>query len=137
MNTSTTSKMRTSSKDFFRESVNNRFARHTPAVNIQETDQEYLLKLAAPGFQREEIAIEIKNNIISIGSLRKSFRPEHEVYRNSRYEYDFSVWERKFALPPDADAIMANAFYINGELLVHIPKDSRPQSVDFTRVMVY
>ena len=137
MNTTFSSKLRSSSKEFFRERLNNRYARHTPAVNIQERDHEYILKLAVPGFQREEIAIEIKNNIICIGSLRKSFSPENEACRKSRYEYDFSVWERKFALPPDADAMMVNAIYVNGELMIHIPKHSRSEKVDFTKVMVY
>jgi HSP20 family protein len=137
MNTSILSKAKKPSKEFFRDRLNVRHARHTPAVNIQEKEQEYLIKLAAPGFSREELAVNIKRNTISIASLRKSLRPDNELCKKSYYEYDFSQWERKFELPADAEAMMAHAFYVNGELLIHIPKYSQPQIVDFMKVIIY
>jgi len=137
MNTTILSKAKKPSKEFFRERLNARYARHTPAVNIQEKEQEYLIKLAAPGFLREEIGINIKRNTISITSLRKSLRSDSELCKKSHYEYDFSQWERKFELPADADAMMSHAFYVNGELFIHIPKYSQPQIVDFMKVMIY
>jgi HSP20 family protein len=130
-------KTKTSSKEFFKERLLVKYARHTPVVNIGELEDKYLLKLAAPGFRREELAVSVKDNKISISSLKPASAAGNELFRNSHCEYDFSVWKRSFVLPPDADAIMIYAAYINGELLVHIPKGGKGEIVDFLKIVVY
>lgn len=137
MDTSLTVKARATAKSFFDERIDIKYARHTPAVNINETRDEYVLCVAAPGFQRDELAIEIKENIMCISSLRKKMRVERNAGANSRYEYDYSSWERKFTLPKDADTILAQALYMNGELLIHIPKHAHPQPIEFLKLMIY
>lgn len=127
-------KPKTIAKKFFKEGINLRHVRHTPSVNIDESDSAYVLKFAIPGFCREEIAISVKDNVMCISSLKERVKKE---CRNSNYEYDFSKWKRRFVLPPDADVIFAQAFYLNGELEIHIPKHSRPQPVEYLTIMVY
>ena len=137
MITSVTSKTNAFSKDFFAEKRPVKYARHTPSVNIEELEHEYVLKLAAPGFCREELAVLIKGKVIAIASLKAAPHQDSSLCIKKHCEYDFSVWRRNFVLPQDADPIMCYAFYMNGELLVHIPKGENEKTVDFLRVVIY
>lgn len=91
----------------------------TPAANISETASEYLIVIAAPGLQREDFYIKVAKTIITI-----SAKKENPILScvNDRCEYDYTDWTRAFALPADADAILALATYKNGELVIHIPR---------------
>jgi len=130
-------KTKTSSKEFFKERLLVKYARHTPVVNIGELESEYLLKLAAPGFRPEELAVSVKGNKIIMASLKSASYAGNELFSNRHCEYDFSVWKRSFVLPSDADAIMIYAVYSNGELLVHIPKGGKGEIVDALKIVVY
>lgn len=90
-----------------------------PAVNIDETDREYIFILAAPGFGRDSFLIELEQELLKISVVRltRNTEPVHQLK-----EYDYSGWERVFLLPDDADALMTTAIYRNGELLIYIPR---------------
>lgn len=95
-------------------------ANNTPAANISETGCEYLIVIATPGLYREDFRIEVTQSIITI-----SAKKEKTILGcvNDRCEYDYTDWTRAFALPADADAILAHAAYQNGELVIHIPRN--------------
>jgi len=89
-----------------------------PAVNIEETPAQYLIVIGAPGLYREDFSIEIKESLLSISAKRETV-----VYSpNDRWEYDLTDWTRNFALPEDADVMLAHAKYENGELIIRIPR---------------
>lgn len=90
-----------------------------PAVNIDETEEHYLLTVAAPGFKRENFEIKINNQIIIISAIKP--RLTFKCVKD-RCEYDYSNWSRPFILPDDAEAILAKAKYRDGELIIRIPK---------------
>jgi len=90
-----------------------------PAVNIVETMDYYLLTIAAPGFKKEDFEIIINNQTIIISAIKQTGTPECV---KDRCEYDHTKWSRPFILPADADAILANAIYRDGELIIRIPK---------------
>lgn len=92
-----------------------------PAANIDETEQEYIITLAAPGFDREHFNIELKDPLICISARKRGVSQALA----DRKEYDFSGWERKFFLPEDADTLMTTAYYLNGELCIHVPRSAR------------
>lgn len=106
-----------------------------PAVNIDETDSEYIFTLGAPGFQRESFLIELEQELLTIsavkGMMRKESVPHHQ-------EYDFSGWERAFLLPDDADSLMTTAVYRNGELHIYIPRSANAvKEMDKFSIYVY
>jgi len=90
-----------------------------PAVNIEETPEYYLLRVATPGFKREELEIVINNQILIISAIKQS--NTFECVKD-RCEYDYTNWSRPFILPDDAEAILAKAKYSDGELIIRIPK---------------
>jgi HSP20 family protein len=104
-----------------------------PAVNITETTTEYRITIASPGMQREDFSITVEQCVISI-----SAKKENEFESNNisyRCEYDCSEWTRAFALPQDADVVLAHAKYKNGELIIRIPRGNT--SDNHAKAIVY
>jgi HSP20 family protein len=105
----------------------------SPAVNILESATEYLIAIAVPGMSREDFKLEIEENVIAISA-------KHECVKGSvidRIEYDFTDWTRKFALPPDADPLLAHAKYKDGELIIRIPRGNTIDNKTKVTIYVY
>jgi len=105
-----------------------------PGVNINETEEHYLLSLAVPGLKKEDFNIEIINNIITI-SAAKEMEPLESI--NDRCEYDYTHWTRSFTLPPEAEVVLAKANYDEGELIIRIPKGGISETEKPLKVYVY
>ena len=105
-----------------------------PAVNISEIATEYIIVMATPGLQRKDFSIEIAQSVITISAKRETV-PVNCV--NDRCEYNYTDWTRAFALPSDADALLAHAEYQNGELLIHIPRGGTNEKQTKNFIYVY
>jgi HSP20 family protein len=105
-----------------------------PGVNISETTAEYIIVMAVPGLHRDDFSVEINQSVITI-SAKKETVPLTCV--NDRCEYDYTDWTRAFSLPADADALLANATYQNGELIIHIPRSCTNETRIKTTIYVY
>lgn len=105
-----------------------------PAVNIDETDHEYILMLAAPGFSKEALQVKIEKNILS---AEASKQPDNLDCIHDCCEYDYHHWKREFILPDDADGLMTRAKYLNGELIIRIPKGKTGDSPFIIPIYVY
>ncbi|OSZ77060.1 hypothetical protein CAP36_11590 [Chitinophagaceae bacterium IBVUCB2] len=106
-----------------------------PAVNITETATEYLLEIASPGMHREDFNIQIEQSVITISA--KSERSTEDSSITDRCEYNYTEWARAFALPEDADEVLAHAKYSNGELIIRIPRGNTSENKEKTTVYVY
>lgn len=106
----------------------------TPAANINETEEHYLLCMAAPGLKKKDFNIEIVDNIITISAM-KQMQPLAGI--KDRCEYDYTNWTRSFTLPADAEVILAKASYEEGELIIRIPKGGISESEKPLKVLVY
>ncbi len=109
-------------------------AAHVPAANIDETASEYILTIAAPGFTKESFEIKIEDHCLSVAATRES---ETANCIHDRCEYDYRRWKRVFPLPENAAALMTRACYINGELIIIIPKGKNDLSIFTHSVYVY
>ena len=105
-----------------------------PAANVDETGNEYILTIAAPGFKRENFQVLIEKNIITIAATKENSR---EDCIHGRCEYDYNRWKRDFLLPDDADALLTMARYKNGELVIRIPKGKTENLPGTTPIYVY
>ena len=106
-----------------------------PGVNITETTTEYLLEIASPGMLREDFSIEIEQSVISISA--KSEKNTELSSISDRCEYNYTEWTRAFALPEDADVVLAHAKYSNGELIIRIPRGNTIENKAKAFVYVY
>jgi HSP20 family protein len=105
-----------------------------PAVNINESDEEYIVMMAAPGFCKEALHVRIESNILSVEAAKQD---KNLNYIHGLCEYDLNSWKREFVLPDDADGLMTRATYLNGELIIRIPKGKTGSSPYIIPIYVY
>jgi HSP20 family protein len=92
-----------------------------PAVNIRETEREYKLELAAPGFRKEDFKVELEDEMLKI-SADKTDNLEEKTEQYTRREYSMESFERSFSLPSNAGKDNIHAQYHQGMLRIQIPK---------------
>ena len=92
-----------------------------PAVNVQETENDYQVMLAVPGYTKEEIKIKVDGNEITISSEKESDKNENYIRR----EFTMGKFERTFELPKGIVSDNISAEYNNGVLTVSIPKKEK------------
>jgi HSP20 family protein len=94
-----------------------------PAVNVSEDDKSYEIEVAAPGFGKGDLKINVEDDILTISAETKKEAKEGGNGRQySRREYSYSAFTRSFSLPDDAKDDAITASYDNGILRLNIPK---------------
>ena len=93
----------------------------TPAVDVVEQDNAYLLRAEIPGIAPNEVDVQVENDVLTVRGERKhENQEEREGYR--RVERSYGSFTRSFVLPQgtNVDAIEARAEH--GVLTISIPK---------------
>ena len=93
----------------------------TPVVNTREGEFAYHVDADLPGVKKEDIKIDVKDNIITISGER-NHKEEVKEDDYHRIETSFGRFERSFTLPKGADAENITATNKDGVLEVVIPK---------------
>lgn len=104
-----------------------------PAVDIEETESEYQVRMDLPGIERKDIKVTVRENTLTIEGERKQERTEEES-NFSRTERRYGSFRRSFTLTRTVDAEKIRARYNNGVLVVSIPKreEAKPREIDVT-----
>ena len=89
-----------------------------PVVNVEESDEEYIVYVMQSGMKREHLGVLVHNESLTISGGK----PEHLRKLADRCEYEYSAWSRTYRLPANAETVMTTAVFRNGELVLHIPK---------------
>lgn len=99
----------------------NGIRRWVPPMDLTETDDEYVLRADLPGLRREQVEIEVKDNVLTISGERRS---EHEDQGEGfhRVERSFGRFSRSLDLPKGVEAGAVGADFADGVLEVRIPK---------------
>ena len=92
-----------------------------PAVNITENNDAFNVKVAAPGFKKEDFKLELHNGYLTISGETKEEK-EDQNERYTRQEYRYSSFNRSFTLPENVRAEEIAAEYNDGILKVTLPK---------------
>ena len=94
-----------------------------PAVNIKETNDNFVVEMAAPGMSKEDFKIELDRNMLTITSEKNYEKEENNDERYSKREFSYQSFSRVFTLPKEVvDADKIEAKYDNGLLHLVIPK---------------
>lgn len=108
--------------DWLGETTNvNNIGVSIPAVNIQETEDKFVVEVAAPGKDKQDFNIELDNDVLTISSEAKEEKNITEA-KFTRREFSYSQFKRAFSLPDDVDSSKIEANYENGVLLINLPK---------------
>lgn len=94
-----------------------------PAVNIRETNEDFVVEMAAPGMTKNDFKVELDGNLLTISSEKENQQEVREDEKYSRREFSYQSFQRSFQLQKDVvDAEKIEARYENGVLHLVIPK---------------
>jgi HSP20 family protein len=94
---------------------------HAAPVNIFETENDYLLEIIAPGWNKEDFKIQLEENLVTVSTETKSERDDKTV-KVLKSEYQFPLLKRSFTIDENVDADIISAEYVNGVLRLNFPK---------------
>lgn len=98
-----------------------------PMTDLSANDKEYTVTVEVPGAEKDDIKIEVANNIMTIRGEKKQKKEEKEkdYYRQERF---YGSFQRVFSLPKDADQTDIKATFKQGVLTVTMPRKKMPKS---------
>lgn len=92
-----------------------------PAVDLYEEKDRYVLKADVPGIKREDLSVNLSEDILTIKGERKHEKEEKgEDY--FRHEAAYGAFERRVHVPGAVKADGVTADYSDGVLKVTLPK---------------
>jgi HSP20 family protein len=95
-----------------------------PACDVFEDKNTVKIVAEVPGVRPGDVKISLENNLLTIRGEKKQ-QAEEKNERVHRYERDYGVFERSFALPSTVEPDKISANYEHGILTVTIPKAER------------
>jgi HSP20 family protein len=107
--------------------------RWIPAMDLVESDDDFVLRADLPGLSEDDVNIELEDNVLTISGERKAEHEERKegYYRVERASGSFS---RSLTLPEGIDPEKVQANFDRGVLEVRIPKPEqrKPRKVSIS-----
>jgi HSP20 family protein len=103
----------------------------TPAVDIAEHENEYIVKCELPGVNKDDVKITLESNILTIRGEKKQ---EQEAMKENyhRVERTYGSFQRSFTLPTSVRSDKIDATFKDGILSVTLPKaeEAKPKQIE-------
>lgn len=96
-----------------------------PAANILRKEAAYVIELAVPGLQKDQIKIEAEQDQLIVSALNPETESKGNVVRR---EFDYANFKRIFRLHKNANIAMMSASFNQGILTIVIP-DKEPETI--------
>lgn len=101
------------------------------SVDVEERENEYVLRAELPGVKREDLNVNVENDVLTIEAEKREERDEKETgyYHTERR---FGKFSRSFKLNGQVDADKVDADYSDGVLQLSLPKkeEVKPRKVE-------
>ena len=102
-----------------------------PAVDVRETDGEYLMEVELPGLTEKDVEVKLENTLLTISSTKDEKKEEKKdgyVLRERRSAH----FSRSFVLPEGVDSEKIAAEFKNGILKLSFPKvpAAKPKTIE-------
>lgn len=93
-------------------------------VNIKESTTAYSLEVIAPGFNKEDFKINLEADLLTISAERKTEKESQSDLKEKliKKEYSFKSFKRSFTIDDKIDATAIEASYVNGVMVLNLPK---------------
>ena len=104
----------------------------TPAVDISETENEYLVRAELPGINKEDVHVTLENGILTLSAETRSESEERDGERVIRQERSYGKYMRSLRLGKGINDQAVKASYKNGILEIIVPKaeEVKPKVID-------
>lgn len=103
----------------------------TPAIDITEDSDSFVVVADLPGLTKKDISINIKENMLTVSGERKSeIKDDSKNY--CRTERRYGAFKRSFQLTDQVIAEKISANFKNGVLTVSVPKaeEVKPKEIE-------
>ena len=117
--------------ELFRLRPTGRASRFSPAVDIQETEEGFVLKADLPGLDKDDIEVKIENDVLTLSGKRGGSSEEKSNGYVSRERYAGS-FTRTFKLGPKVARGDIEASYKDGVLTLVLPKAEEAKPLQIT-----
>jgi len=97
------------------------FAGWAPAMDVEESDTEYLVKADLPEVQKSDVKVGIDEGILSVEGERRR-ETDEQKRKFHRIERSYGKFIRRLAIPSDVAIDKVAAEFKDGVLNVHLPK---------------
>lgn len=107
------------------------FAGWAPAIDVQETNNEYLIKADLPEVRREDVKVSVEDGILAVEGERK-MEKEESGKKFHRVERSYGRFVRRMTVPTNVEQDKVVADFKDGVLNIHLPKSPavKPRTVD-------
>lgn len=106
-----------------------------PSVDVEETENTFVVHAELPGVKREDIKVGMEKNVLTIEGERK-IEAAQEGKHYTRRERAFGSFKRSFTIGTEVDADKITAEYKDGILTVRLPKAEKvkPRQIEVSVV---
>ncbi|CAN5153016.1 N/A [soil metagenome] len=96
-----------------------------PETDVVETEREIRVHIEMPGLKRDDLDVDVENNVLTIRGEKKEERTEGDEGTYHIAERRYGTFTRSFVLPRDVEADDIAADFESGVLKVTIPKSEK------------
>ncbi len=109
--------------------------RSEPALNIKETDANFEIGLAAPGFAKKDFEVTIEDGCLNIKAEKHT--SEEDIEDNyTRKEFSYTAFERSLRLPESIKQEAIKAKYNDGILSFNLTKKAEAKKMPPKKVQI-
>lgn len=123
--------------DFFGNEWIAKTSAAAPALNIVETDKEYIVEIAAPGVTKDDFCVTVDKHdqlIVTVENRRNEEQEKKGKYL--RREFAYSQFQQTLILPENVNKEGIHASQNNGVLTITIPKNQATVAAEPKRIAI-
>ncbi|MCX7984007.1 MAG: Hsp20/alpha crystallin family protein [Bacteroidetes bacterium] len=115
----------------WRDEEETSLAQWSPAVDIAEKDDAYIVKVELPGVEKDDVKVTLESNVLTIRGEKK-FEKETKKENYHRIERCYGSFNRSFTLPSTVKSDKIDATYKDGVLTITLPKaeEAKPKQIE-------
>lgn len=104
---------------------------YAPSMDVRETPDAFIVEADIPGMNKEDVTIEVSDNVVTVKGERRSDREE----KKDNYHFTerrFGSFRRSVAIPGGFSNDKVSAKFENGVLTITLPKqeEKKPRKID-------
>lgn len=109
-----------------------------PALNIVETDKEYIVEIAAPGVTKDDFCVTVDKHDQLIVTVENRNNNEERDKKGKflRREFSYSQFQQTLILPENVNKDEIRATQDNGVLTITIPKNHATAAAEPKRIEI-
>ena len=102
----------------------------TPAVDLHETDDGFVIKAELPGVSKDDVSVDVHQNTLTLHGQR-THAAEVKQDKYHRVARAYGTFQRAFVLPAGVDQEKVQATCKDGVLELHLPKSeaAKPRKI--------